>query len=50
MKAEDKTRDVAIAAWVVDTCLLFGSSVSTAHTVAAMFVDGINAKPHQKDL
>jgi hypothetical protein len=30
-----------IAEWVVNTCLLFGSSVPTAHIVAATFVEGI---------
>jgi hypothetical protein len=30
-----------IAEWVVNTCLLFGSSVPTAHVVAATFVEGI---------
>ncbi len=32
----------AIADWVVNTCLLFGSSVSTAHAVAATFIDGVS--------
>ena len=31
-----------IADWVVNTCLLFGSSVSTAHLVAATFIDGLS--------
>jgi hypothetical protein len=30
-----------IAAWVVQTCLIFGSSPSTAYTVAGLFVEGI---------
>jgi hypothetical protein len=30
-----------VAEWVVNTCLLFGSSVPTAHIVAATFVEGI---------
>jgi hypothetical protein len=30
-----------IAEWVVNTCLLFGSSVPTAHIVAATFIEGI---------
>lgn len=30
-----------IAEWVKETCLLFGSSVQTAHTVASIFVEGL---------
>jgi hypothetical protein len=30
-----------IAEWIVNTCLLFGSSVPTAHIVAATFIEGI---------
>lgn len=30
-----------IAEWVKETCLLFGSSVQTAYTVASIFVEGL---------
>lgn len=32
---------VEIAAWVSETCLLFGSTPETAHEVAAIFVRGL---------
>ena len=32
-----------LAAWIVQTCLLFGASVPTAHKVAAMFVEGLRS-------
>jgi hypothetical protein len=31
----------ALAEWVKDTCLLFGTTVETAYRVAAMFVEGL---------
>lgn len=30
-----------IGQWVVETCLLFGTTPKTAFTVASMFVEGI---------
>jgi hypothetical protein len=33
--------DESIAAWVRDTCLLFGTSVATAYKVAAMFMEAL---------
>lgn len=33
--------DREIAEWVVTTCLLNGTTVGTAYTVAGMFVDGL---------
>lgn len=32
-----------IAEWCVKTCLMFGTEVSTAYNVAAIFVEGIQA-------
>ncbi len=39
-----KQNEKAIAEWAVNTCLLMGSSVSTAYAVAGTFVDGINCR------
>jgi hypothetical protein len=33
-----------IGQWVVDTCLLYGASVATAHIVAAHFVRGLKGE------
>ena len=32
---------LTIAEWVKETCLMFGSSVHTAYTVAGVFVEGL---------
>lgn len=37
-----------IADWVVQTCLLFGSEVSTAYKVAAAFVEGLEQERLKK--
>lgn len=36
--------DTAIAQWVVETCLTFGTSVDTAYIVAGLFIKGINQR------
>lgn len=33
--------DEQLAAWVRDTCLLFGTSVEIAYRVAAMFMEAL---------
>lgn len=33
--------DEALAEWVKDTCLLFGTTTETAYKVAAMFIEGL---------
>ena len=35
------TNYLALAEWVRDTCLLFGTTVETAYRVAAMFIEGL---------
>lgn len=39
--SEQVTTDEQLAKWVVDTCLLFGTTVATAHRVAAIFVEAL---------
>ena len=36
--------DIEIAEWVKNTCLAFGSSVSTAYLVAGTYVGGLEAE------
>jgi hypothetical protein len=31
----------ALAEWIKDTCLLFGTTVETAYRVAALFIEGL---------
>jgi len=33
-----------LADWVVRTCLMYGASVITAHKVAALFIEGLQAR------
>lgn len=33
-----------VGQWLVETCLMFGTQVSTAHQVAATFVKGLEAE------
>jgi hypothetical protein len=33
--------DRELCEWIVDTCLLFGSTLSTAYQVAGLFIQGI---------
>lgn len=33
-----------LGTWVVDTCLLFGCTTSTAYTLAFVFVEGLAAE------
>lgn len=35
----------SIAEWLVNTCLLFGSTVGTAYKVAGLFIEGIEIEP-----
>lgn len=37
-----------VARWVVDICLMFGASVSTAHQVAATFIKGLEKSKGDK--
>jgi hypothetical protein len=40
-RTSEQFDDAAWAAWVCDTCLLFGTTVETAYRVAAMFIEGL---------
>jgi hypothetical protein len=37
-----------IAEWVVTNCLFFGTSVTTAHSVAAIFVEGLQSDRYRQ--
>lgn len=39
--------DKATAEWVVNTCLLFGTTVQMAHTIAGIFIDGLERQAQQ---
>lgn len=43
MTAWTREREREVAEWVKETCLLHGTSVSTAYEVAAIFVEGLAA-------
>lgn len=39
----------AIAKWIRDLCLMFGSSLGTAYIVAGHFVEGLQREHAKKD-
>ena len=36
-----RARKIEIADWIVETCLTFGTSVTTAFKVAALFIEAL---------
>jgi hypothetical protein len=36
-----RERQIEIADWIVDTCITFGASVTTAYRVAALFIEAV---------
>lgn len=43
--SNELARDKKIADWVVNTCLVFGSTTATAYQVAGLFVQGLGLRP-----
>ncbi|HEU4731733.1 MAG TPA: hypothetical protein VFT22_27745 [Kofleriaceae bacterium] len=41
IEREREEREYEIADWIVETCLTFGASVTTAYRVAALFLEAL---------
>lgn len=42
---DDPRTDREWAEWIVQTCLMFGTTVATAYQVAGLFIDAIQPTP-----
>lgn len=48
MEVGQMNDDKKIAEWVVQTCLLFGTTAQTAYTVAGLFLEGLQSEASKK--